>query len=193
MNPHFLYNTLDMIYWMLDEEGNEQLGELVLSLSSMFRYSSQWEDGAEVSLSEELEQIGHYLKIISIRLEGRLVIVTDIDERWLNIRVPKMTVQPVIENAVKHGLEPLARQGILKVYTRQESDHLELIVEDNGDGMNGEQLARLQESLNVEGPDSSGSSGREGGKKRDRTPEPAPPSAVHVRGGVWSTDSELPR
>ncbi|WP_342550028.1 sensor histidine kinase [Paenibacillus sp. FSL P2-0089] len=164
VNPHFLYNTLDMIYWMLDEEGNEQLGELVLSLSSMFRYSSQWEDGAEVSLREELEQIGHYLKIISIRLEGRLVIVTDIDERWLNIRVPKMTVQPVIENAVKHGLEPLSRQGILKVYTRQEDDHLELIVEDNGDGMNGEQLARLQESLNVDGPDSSGSSGREGGK-----------------------------
>lgn len=164
VNPHFLYNTLDMIYWMLDEEGNEQLGELVLSLSSMFRYSSQWEDGADVSLSEELEQIGHYLKIISIRLEGRLVIVTDIDERWLNIRVPKMAVQPVIENAVKHGLEPLARQGILKVYTRQEGDHLELIVEDNGDGMNGEQLARLQKSLNVEGPDSSGSSGREGGK-----------------------------
>lgn len=53
VNPHFLYNTLDMIYWMLDEEGNEQLGELVLSLSSMFRYSSQWEDGAEVSLREE--------------------------------------------------------------------------------------------------------------------------------------------
>ncbi|MEK4042515.1 sensor histidine kinase [Paenibacillus sp. FSL H8-0048] len=164
VNPHFLYNTLDMIYWMLDEEGNEQLGELVLSLSSMFRYSSQWEDGADVSLSEELEQIGHYLKIISIRLEGRLVIVTDIDECWLNIRVPKMTVQPVIENAVKHGLEPLARQGILKVYTRQEGDHLELIVEDNGDGMNGEQLARLQESLNVDSPDSAGASGREGGK-----------------------------
>ncbi|MEK3904859.1 cache domain-containing sensor histidine kinase [Paenibacillus sp. FSL R7-0179] len=164
VNPHFLYNTLDMIYWMLDEEGNEQLGELVLSLSSMFRYSSQWEDGADVSLSEELEQIGHYLKIISIRLEGRLVIVTNIDERWLNIRVPKMTVQPVIENAVKHGLEPLSRQGILKVYTRQEGDHLELIVEDNGDGMNGEQLARLQESLNVDSPDSAGASGREGGK-----------------------------
>ncbi|WYT58787.1 sensor histidine kinase [Paenibacillus sp. FSL K6-1217] len=165
VNPHFLYNTLDMIYWMLDEEGNEQLGELVLSLSSMFRYSSQWEDGADVSLSEELEQIGHYLKIISIRLEGRLVIVTDVDERWLNIRVPKMTVQPVIENAVKHGLEPLGRQGILKVYTKQEEERLLLIVEDNGDGMNGEQLARLQESLNVDSPGCPGSGGREGGTR----------------------------
>lgn len=152
VNPHFLYNTLDMIYWMLDEEGNEQLGELVLSLSSMFRYSSQWEDGAEVSLREELEQIGHYLKIISIRLEGRLQIITEIDERWLDIRVPKMTVQPVIENAVKHGLESLGRQGILKVYTREEGSVLRLIVEDNGNGMNEEQLKRLQDSLNGDAP-----------------------------------------
>lgn len=163
VNPHFLYNTLDMIYWMLDEEGNEQLGELVLSLSSMFRYSSQWEDGAEVSLREELEQIGHYLKIISIRLEGRLQIITEIDERWLDIRVPKMTVQPVIENAVKHGLESLGRQGILKVYTREEGSVLRLIVEDNGNGMNEEQLETLQGSLNGDnpgpGPKESGKSG----------------------------------
>lgn len=161
VNPHFLYNTLDMIYWMLDEEGNEQLGELVLSLSSMFRYSSQWEDGAEVSLREELEQIGHYLKIISIRLEGRLQIITEIDERWLDIRVPKMTVQPVIENAVKHGLESLGRQGILKVYTREEGSVLRLIVEDNGNGMNKEQLERLQGSLNGDNP---GPSPKESGK-----------------------------
>ncbi|MEI2395649.1 MULTISPECIES: cache domain-containing sensor histidine kinase [Paenibacillus] len=161
VNPHFLYNTLDMIYWMLDEEGNEQLGELVLSLSSMFRYSSQWEDGAEVSLREELEQIGHYLKIISIRLEGRLQIITEIDERWLDIRVPKMTVQPVIENAVKHGLESLGRQGILKVYTSEEGSVLRLIVEDNGNGMNEEQLKRLQDSLNGDAP---GLSPKESGK-----------------------------
>ncbi|WNS45122.1 sensor histidine kinase [Paenibacillus sp. MMS20-IR301] len=159
VNPHFLYNTLDMIYWMLDEEGNEQLGELVLSLSSMFRYSSQWEDGAEVTLREELAQIGHYLAIISIRLEGRLQIITEIDERWLNIRVPKMTVQPVIENAVKHGLESLGRQGILKVYTREEGSTLKLIVEDNGNGMNGEQLLRLQSSLDGDSPKESGKGG----------------------------------
>lgn len=159
VNPHFLYNTLDMIYWMLDEEGNEQLGELVLSLSSMFRYSSQWEDGADVSLREELEQIGHYLNIISIRLEGRLMIITGVDERWLNIRVPKMTVQPVIENAVKHGLESLGRQGILKVYTSEEGRMLKLVVEDNGTGMNTEQLSRLQASL---AGDSAGVSGKSG-------------------------------
>lgn len=159
VNPHFLYNTLDMIYWMLDEEGNEQLGELVLSLSSMFRYSSHWEDGAEVTLAEELEQTGHYLAIISIRLEGRLQIVTDIGERWLGIKVPKMTVQPVIENAVKHGLEPLDRQGILKVYTCEEDNILKLVVEDNGNGMTETELAHLLNSLDGRGPRESGKSG----------------------------------
>jgi two-component system sensor histidine kinase YesM len=159
VNPHFLYNTLDMIYWMLDEEGNEQLGELVLSLSSMFRYSSHWEDGAEVTLAEELEQTGHYLAIISIRLEGRLQIVTEIGERWLGIKVPKMTVQPVIENAVKHGLEPLDRQGILKVYTCEEDNILKLVIEDNGNGMTETELQHLLDSLDGRGPRESGKSG----------------------------------
>lgn len=152
VNPHFLYNTLDMIYWMLDEEGNEQLGELVLSLSSMFRYSSHWEDGAEVTLAEELEQTGHYLAIISIRLEGRLQIVTDIRECWLGFKLPKMTVQPVIENAVKHGLEPLDRRGILKVYTCEEDNILKLVIEDNGNGMTEAELQRLLDSLDDRGP-----------------------------------------
>ncbi|MEK4351014.1 sensor histidine kinase [Paenibacillus sp. FSL R5-0475] len=147
VNPHFLYNTLDMIYWMLDEEGNEQLGELVLSLSSMFRYSSHWEVDVEVTLREELEQIGHYLNIISIRLEGRLRIEINIDERWLEVRLPKMTVQPVIENAVKHGLESLDRQGILKVSILEETGLLNIVVQDNGKGMDAEKLNALVESL----------------------------------------------
>ncbi|MBY9080139.1 sensor histidine kinase [Paenibacillus sp. HN-1] len=159
VNPHFLYNTLDMIYWMLDEKGNDQLGELVLSLSSMFRYSSQWEGGAPVTLREELEQIGHYLTIISIRLEGRLQVVTDIDERWLDVQLPKMSVQPIIENAVKYGLEPLNRQGLLRVYTREEDGALRIVVEDNGAGMSPEAMERLRDSLEEESPKESGKGG----------------------------------
>jgi two-component system sensor histidine kinase YesM len=72
-----------------------------------------------------------------------------------------MTVQPVIENAVKHGLESLGRQGILKVYTREEGAVLKLIVEDNGNGMNEQQLMRLLASL---GGNSAGASPKESGK-----------------------------
>lgn len=150
VNPHFLYNTLDMIYWMLDEKENDRLGKVVLSLSHMFRYSSQWEEESAVTLREEKEQMKHYLTIIGVRLEGRLTIAIDIEERWLDFRLPKMTLQPVIENAVKHGLEPLDRPGLLQVRTAPTGKELQIIIEDNGCGMEPEALARLTSSLNEE-------------------------------------------
>ncbi|MEF2967057.1 sensor histidine kinase [Paenibacillus sp. M1] len=159
VNPHFLYNTLDMIYWMLDEKEEDQLGELVLALSSMFRYSSQWEEGAEVTLREELEQTGHYLKIITIRFDGRLHIQTGIGERLMDFHLPKMTVQPVIENAVKHGLERVDRPAVLKIYTEEEERVLRVIVEDNGSGMDTEKLRLLQESLDRSGTKENGKGG----------------------------------
>ncbi|ANS73395.1 histidine kinase [Paenibacillus yonginensis] len=148
VNPHFLYNTLDMIYWMLDEKGQDNLGEVVLSLSHMFRYSSQWQAGAKVTLREELEQIQHYLTIIKMRLEGRLQVEVQIEDNLMDIRLPKMTLQPVIENAVKHGLEALDRPGRLLVHSREQGDTLEIIIQDNGNGMEQPVLGRLKQSLN---------------------------------------------
>ncbi len=145
VNPHFLYNTLDMIYWLLDEKGNDNLAEVVLALSQMFRYSSHWEE--EVTLGAELEQIRHYLTIIELRLHGRLTVEINVDERWRGVRVPKMTLQPIIENAVKHGLEPHGRDGKLSVCAAREGDSLTIIVADNGIGMNEEELGRLRRSL----------------------------------------------
>ncbi|WP_088831300.1 cache domain-containing sensor histidine kinase [Paenibacillus tyrfis] len=147
VNPHFLYNTLDMIYWMLDEKGNERLGKVVLSLSHMFRYSSHWEGSSEVWLRDELEQIRDYLTIIEARLEGRVSVEMDVDPAWEHIRLPKMTLQPVIENAVKHGLERLDRPGVLRVYAKADDRRLRLYVEDNGSGMEPYVLDRLRRSL----------------------------------------------
>ncbi|ADM68236.1 Sensor histidine kinase YehU [Paenibacillus polymyxa E681] len=149
VNPHFLYNTLDMIYWMLDEKGQDQLGEVVLSLSHMFRYSSHWEEGADVSLREEVEQVGHYLTIIQARLEGRVSVDINIEERWMDIRLPKMTLQPLIENAVKHGLEPLHADtgGKLLVRAEEYGGVLSLHIIDNGAGMEYERWEVVQVAL----------------------------------------------
>ncbi len=149
VNPHFLYNTLDMIYWMLDEKGNDRLGEVVLSLSQMFRYSSHWEGKAEVMLREEVEQIRHYLTIIQMRLEDRLTVEIRIDERWMDLIVPKMLLQPVIENAVKHGLEANRGQGLLVVEAVPDEQYLNIHVSDNGAGMTAETLYNLHRSLLV--------------------------------------------
>ncbi|KJK28544.1 sensor histidine kinase [Paenibacillus sp. P2(2022)] len=163
VNPHFLYNTLDMIYWMLDEKGQDQLGEVVLSLSHMFRYSSHWEEGADVSLREEVEQVGHYLTIIQARLEGRVSVDVHIEERWLDIRVPKMTLQPLIENAVKHGLEPLHADtgGTLLVRAEEYGGVLSLHIIDNGVGMEYERWGVVQVALAE--PGKQAGSGQAGG------------------------------
>jgi len=147
VNPHFLYNTLDMIYWMLDERENDRLGKVVLALSHMFRYSSHWDESTAGTLREELQQISHYLTIIGIRLGGRLTTEIQVDERWLDARIPQMTLQPIIENAVKHGLEPLERQGILRVYTTSSERALHMVIEDNGTGMDAEKIRTWEESL----------------------------------------------
>lgn len=148
VNPHFLYNTLDMIYWMLDERGNDKLGRVILALSHMFRYSSDWEEASKTTLRHELEQMRHYMTIIENRLAGRVRTDIEIEEKWLDTVIPKMTLQPIIENAVKAGLEPLNnRTGIIRVYTESDEEEFHLIIADNGIGMDEETLGRLRESL----------------------------------------------
>lgn len=164
VNPHFLYNTLDMIYWMLDERGSDKLGRVVLSLSRLFRYSSQWDEGADVSLREELEQITHYLTIIGTRLEGRLTTEIRIDERYGDVRLPKMTLQPIIENAVKYGLEPLDRPGSLRVEAAEAGGVLRIVIADDGIGIPPDRLAALNASLQA------ASAGGEETERRDAKP-----------------------
>lgn len=154
VNPHFLFNTLDMIYWMLDERGNDRLGRVILALSQIFRYSSDWEEASRTTLRHELELLQHYLTIIETRLGGRVSTRIEVEERWLDTEVPKMILQPIVENAVKYGLEPLSRPGLLRIYSRETNGQLAILVEDNGVGMEEETLRRLV--LSLEGAPASG-------------------------------------
>ncbi|MBW7477625.1 histidine kinase [Paenibacillus oenotherae] len=147
VNPHFLYNTLDMIYWMLDERENDRLGRVILALSHMFRYSSDWEEASKTTLRQELDQMRHYMTIIESRLEGRVSADIRVDSQWLDIPLPKMTIQPIIENAVKSGLEPLDHPGVLRLYTEAKDQELHIVIADNGIGIAEETLEQLRESL----------------------------------------------
>ncbi|CAI6075516.1 cache domain-containing sensor histidine kinase [Cohnella sp. JJ-181] len=147
VNPHFLFNTLDMIYWMLDERENDRLGRIILALSRIFRYSSDWEEASRAPLRLELEQLRHYLTIIETRLGGRVHTEIEVEERWLGAQVPKMILQPIVENAVKYGLEPLNRPGMLRIYSEETACGLDVVVQDNGVGMDEETLARLRLAL----------------------------------------------
>jgi two-component system sensor histidine kinase YesM len=147
VNPHFLYNTLDMIYWMLDERENDRLGRVILALSHMFRYSSDWEEASKTTLRQELDQMRHYMTIIENRLQGRVSAEVNVAPEWLDVVLPKMTIQPIIENAVKYGLEPLSHKGDLRVSTKVNEQELWIVIEDNGIGMEEGVLNRLREML----------------------------------------------
>ncbi|WNR47157.1 sensor histidine kinase [Paenibacillus roseipurpureus] len=147
VNPHFLYNTLDMIYWMLDERENDRLGKVILALSHMFRYSSDWQEASKTTLQQELDQMRHYMTIIENRLEGRVRTDIRIDPEWLDVVLPKMTLQPIIENAVKYGLEPLREPGVLSVYAQVHEQELHIIVSDNGAGIEPNLLRQMQDRL----------------------------------------------
>lgn len=151
VNPHFLYNTLDMIYWMLDERENDRLGKVILALSHMFRYSSDWQEASKTTLQQELDQMRHYMTIIENRLEGRVSTEIHIDPEWLDVVLPKMTLQPIIENAVKYGLEPLREQpGVLQVFAEVHEKELHIIISDNGVGIEEDLLHQMQERLVVD-------------------------------------------
>lgn len=147
VNPHFLYNTLDMIYWMLDERENDRLGRVILALSHMFRYSSDWQEASKTTLQQELDQMRHYMTIIENRLEGRVRTEIDIDPEWMDVVLPKMTLQPIIENAVKYGLEPLRELGVLRVFAQVQEQELHIVISDNGVGIEEELLRQMQERL----------------------------------------------
>ncbi|WP_169082339.1 sensor histidine kinase [Paenibacillus sp. PL91] len=151
VNPHFLYNTLDMIYWMLEEKEEETLSEVVLSLSEIFRYSSNWEHSSSVTLLEELEQIKNYALICQTRMNHRLEIKIEIDPIWHEIKLPKMILQPIVENAIVHGLDEKDSDeaGVVLLTAHIDAGNLYIHIEDNGVGMEQDKLKSLLSTLHI--------------------------------------------
>lgn len=106
INPHFLYNTLDMINWMAQVEGAQDISTVVLSLGKLFRASISMEKDL-IPLEQELTFLKSYIKIQKIRFNERLNFTIDISDDLLNMMIPKLSLQPLVENAIKHGMESL--------------------------------------------------------------------------------------
>lgn len=144
INPHFLYNTLDTLYWQATEEGNEEIAENILALSQLFRLAlSNGEQ--EVSVGQEAELISRYLQIQKMRFTKRLAYEVDIDEGIRKVRIPKLILQPFVENAVVHGFENVSTPCRLKVTGRMEQGMLVFYVWDTGIGMRQDQIEAIWE------------------------------------------------
>lgn len=149
INPHFLYNTLDSIRGQALEDGCPETAEMIESLSVLFRYTvGQRQD--ILTLAQEFKNVDHYIKIQQYRFRGRFEVKRKIEEddrRVLSCLLPKLTLQPIIENAIYHGLENTWQGGeiVIEAYTTQ--SQLVITVSDNGEGMSSEQLKALNKKL----------------------------------------------
>lgn len=133
INPHFLYNTLDTIIWMAEFQDTEKVISITKSLASFFRISLS--NGKEkIPLKDEIKHIEEYLYIQKQRYQDKLNYFIDIQDELKNIEVPKIILQPIVENAIYHGIKNLETMGKIQIYSKILGNKIEIIVEDNGVG-----------------------------------------------------------
>jgi two-component system sensor histidine kinase YesM len=147
INPHFLYNTLDTIVWMAEANKSEQVIEIVRALSSFFRITlSKGRDW--ISIKDEVEHVRSYLIIQKIRYRDILDFKIEVDEDILNYKILKLTLQPVVENALYHGIKNRRSGGTILIKGSKSDDgYLVFEIIDNGIGMTEEILLQLQSEL----------------------------------------------
>ncbi len=152
INPHFLYNTLDSIAWMCEEDRTKEAVEMVNALARLFRISIS--RGHElITLEKEVEHAKSYLKIQNYRYKNQFAYEFDVEESCLSYLCNKITLQPIIENAIYHGIDRMVDEGYIKICIREEEMAIRMTVTDNGVGMSEEQC---QEILHREAGDRTG-------------------------------------
>jgi two-component system sensor histidine kinase YesM len=147
INPHFLYNTLTLICGMASDGQNSGIIEVAGALSRIYRYSVKGQ--STVALREELAIVEAYVMIQKTRFEDRFIVETSYAENTLDAMLPNMLLQPLVENAISHGLERLVHKGTLRIesYVEPDSGRLCLRVTDTGEGMDEETLAAVRTRL----------------------------------------------
>ncbi|MFB9274136.1 cache domain-containing sensor histidine kinase [Cohnella cellulosilytica] len=142
MNPHFLYNTLNVMNWTAIENGQKELSKMLVCLSNMLHYTSRKDWGA-VHLSEETEWMNNYFYIMSVRFEGKFSIGYEIDPRLYEYKVPRLLFQPFVENAILHGFDQIETGGFIRIrgWIADETRYYEIA--DNGRGMSEETVKAI--------------------------------------------------
>lgn len=148
IDSHFLYNTLENIRMMALVEDNFLVSDCLASLGDMMRYNMKW-NNEFVQLSEEIKHINNYIALMTLRYDFEIILKIDIDEEFLNRPILKFTIQPLVENAVKHGLSEKLRDenGNITISVQTDETYLYLNVIDEGKGMNVKQVQALQSHI----------------------------------------------
>ncbi|AIQ59966.1 hypothetical protein PBOR_25690 [Paenibacillus borealis] len=142
INPHFLYNMLDTIFWEAEAAGQDKISEMVINLSRLFRLSLN-QGKSFTSVAKEKELIELYLSLQKMRFKDSLDFVIDIPEELHPYVILKLSLQPFIENALIHGIERKRGGGCVSISGQLTGDQLKFVIEDNGGGMSSETLQKI--------------------------------------------------
>lgn len=147
IQPHFLYNTLECIHWQASADGNEEVSVLVRALAQFYRLCLS--DGKDVIyLEQEVEHAKNYLIIQNMRYDNIIDYEIEMDDDCKKVLIPKITLQPLIENSIYHGMKVKeGRKGKLIINIYKEGDDVFIVVADNGTGMSEEQIIKMNNSI----------------------------------------------
>lgn len=150
MNPHFLYNTLNVMNWTAIENGQKELSKMLVCLSNMLHYTSRKDWGA-VHLSEETAWMSNYFYIMGARFEEKFTVSYEIDPQLYEFKVPRLLFQPFVENAILHGFDQMDTGGIIVIRGWIEGDTRHYEIADNGRGMSSDTVHAIlyQESSSI--------------------------------------------
>lgn len=148
INPHFLYNTLEAINMRARQYGAEEVGTMVVSLAKLFRFSiDRGKEDDTVSLQEEIDHVQNYILIQSIRFKDKFTTHWELEPAALEASVMRFILQPLVENAIQHGINDYSSGGEINISARYAGQALQLTVADNGIGMSSKQLERVRQKL----------------------------------------------
>ncbi|MCF0128326.1 MAG: histidine kinase [Pseudobutyrivibrio sp.] len=156
INAHFIYNSLESIKMMAEIDEEYDISDAITALGKLLRYSMRWVSG-NVLVSEELEYIQNYITLMNLRFDYKIILSLNIPDNVKQQKIPKMSLQPIVENAIVHGIEEVAEDTTiyLKGYVNNKDCYIE--ISDSGKGMTEEQVAKLKKKISGQIEDGGGS------------------------------------
>ena len=142
ISPHFLFNTMNIIVSLI-RTNPDKARKLLTSLSYFLRQNLEGTTAIKVSLEQELQHVKAYLQIEEARFVDKLTISSEVDDRILNEMIPPLTLQPIVENAIKHGIKDMEKDSIVNISIQDRGTEIEIRVNDNGFGIQPERLSIL--------------------------------------------------
>ena len=142
INPHFLFNSLNAGAQLAMMEDAEKTSIFVEKMADFFRYNVK-KGSEDATLREEVEAVENYIYILNVRFSGEIHYTTDVDESVLDCRIPSMILQPIVENAVNHGIRNIDWEGRIHLCIRRKEEYIQISVKDNGKGISRERIRQI--------------------------------------------------